>query len=235
MKKIEFEDNQGVVLQYTAAGSLERVAAFVIDYVLLAVLIFFLALLENTIGSTLSAGLSAVLFAFWSLLQERISGGRSLGKWILGLQVVKLDGSDLRFDDSVQRWVMRIVDVILSSGTVAILSIEASPRAQRIGDVLADTTVVKTRNLRLSLKSLLSLDELAGEKSHYPQAVGLEEKEVLFIQEALERYKKNTHLEHKELLEELSKRICHTLDISPANEPRVFLEQLMRDYVRLTR
>lgn len=237
MKKIEFEDNQGVVLQYATANSAERLASWFLDYVSLGVLLFVLGLILGFSGASegVVLGVITTLFFTYSLLLERLTGGRSIGKAIMGLRVVRLDGEELQFDDSFQRWIMRLIDGFFSLSAVAILSIEGSPRAQRLGDVLADTTVVKVKNLRLSLSSLLSLDQLQEAPAKYPQASQLGEEQVLFIREALRRFQKKPTESKKKLLEDLAERIRLRLGIDDATREVPLLEQLVKDYVRLTR
>lgn len=237
MKKIEFEDNQGVVLQYATANSAERLASWFLDYVSLGVLLFVLGLILGFSGASegVVLGVITTLFFTYSLLLERLTGGRSIGKAIMGLRVVRLDGGELQFDDSFQRWIMRLIDGFFSLSAVAILSIEGSPRAQRLGDVLADTTVVKVKNLRLSLSSLLSLDQLQEAPAKYPQASQLGEEQVLFIREALRRFQKKPTESKKKLLEDLAERIRLRLGIDDATREVPLLEQLVKDYVRLTR
>lgn len=237
MKKIEFEDNQGVVLQYATANSAERLASWFLDYVSLGILLFVLGLVLGLSGASegIILGFVTTLFFTYSLLLERLTGGRSIGKAIMGLRVVRLDGEELQFDDSFQRWIMRLIDGFFSLSAVAILSIEGSPRAQRLGDVLADTTVVKVKNLRLSLSSLLSLDQLQEAPAKYPQAAELGEEQVLFIREALRRFQKKPTESKKKLLEDLAQRIRLQLGIDDATREVPLLEQLVKDYVRLTR
>lgn len=237
MKNLEFEDNQGVVLLYTAANSIERVASMIIDYAVLFVLFMMVGLIQSmaNVGSSFDY-LFFLVFVGYSLILERLTKGQSIGKMALGLRVVKLDGSDLNFDDSFQRWILRIIDIFLGLGSVAILSIESSPRAQRLGDVLADTSVVKTRNVRVPLDKLLSLDKLEYSEAKYERAGELKEAEVLFIRKVVVRSKKYTNDSSKQLLYDTAKRIASRLgEVVPAGGHQKFLEEVIRDYVRLTR
>ena len=237
MKKIELEDNQGVVLQYATANSAERLASWFLDYISLGILLFVLAILLQLMHASegIIMGSTTTLFFTYSLLLERLTGGRSIGKAIMGLRVVRLDGEELQFDDSFQRWIMRLIDGFFSLSAIAILSIEGSPRAQRLGDILADTTVVKAKNLRLSLLSLKSLDQLQEAPAKYPQASQLAEEQVLFIREALRRFQRKPNQSKKELVETLAQRIRLQLAIDDATREVPMLEQLVKDYVRLTR
>ena len=68
----------------------------------------------------------------------------SAGKWLMGLVVVRLDGSDPGLRAAVIRTVTRLVDG-LGFYTVGALLVWSSGRRQRLGDRLAGTLVVRVR------------------------------------------------------------------------------------------
>jgi uncharacterized RDD family membrane protein YckC len=79
-----------------------------------------------------------VLEALWS---------RTVGKFLQGLVVRKLDGSRCDWTAALIRGALRIVEVnpLLLGGLPAGLVIIASQRKQRIGDLLAGTVVVSNQ------------------------------------------------------------------------------------------
>ena len=79
-----------------------------------------------------------VLEALWS---------RTLGKYIQGLVVRKLDGNRCDWTAALIRGFLRIFEVnpLLLGGLPAGLAIIASERKQRIGDMLAGTVVVSDK------------------------------------------------------------------------------------------
>ena len=79
-----------------------------------------------------------VLEALWS---------RTLGKFVQGLVVRKLDGNRCDWRAALIRGSLRIVEVnpLLLGGLPAGLVIIASERKQRIGDLLAGTVVVSNK------------------------------------------------------------------------------------------
>ena len=77
---------------------------------------------------------------------ETLSRGKSLGKAATGLRVVRLDGGPVRFRHSLVRaMALFFVDLWFSSGLVGTLSCVSTRRAQRVGDMLAGTMVIRER------------------------------------------------------------------------------------------
>jgi uncharacterized RDD family membrane protein YckC len=68
--------------------------------------------------------------------------GRSLGKLVTGLRVVRADGSPLRLVDALIRNILRPVDGLFVY-LVGLIAIMCTARAQRIGDLAAHTLVVR--------------------------------------------------------------------------------------------
>jgi uncharacterized RDD family membrane protein YckC len=74
--------------------------------------------------------------------------GATVGKMVLGIRVVKLDGSDIGWSQAIVRNLLRIVDELPPAipyllGGVLILN---SSRRQRLGDRFAGTVVVRRRS-----------------------------------------------------------------------------------------
>jgi uncharacterized RDD family membrane protein YckC len=69
--------------------------------------------------------------------------GRSIGKMIMGLRVVRLDGGTPDASALLTRNFLRVLDVGLAG--VPLVFIAFSPLRQRIGDVAAGTVVIRDR------------------------------------------------------------------------------------------
>lgn len=76
---------------------------------------------------------------------ETLSHGRSLGKLVLGLRVVRDDGGPIRFRHALVRGVVGFVELLLTLGSVACVASLISARGRRLGDVFAGTLVVRER------------------------------------------------------------------------------------------
>lgn len=73
--------------------------------------------------------------------------GYSVGKWVLGLQVFSIDGSNPGLRQVVARRVANWIDFYLTLGLGALGAVVLSPRRQRLGDRLAGTVVREVKPL----------------------------------------------------------------------------------------
>ncbi|MEX2425172.1 MAG: RDD family protein [Thermomicrobiaceae bacterium] len=132
-----------------------RFLATVLDSIVLMVPLFALGLvLGGTSGEADGAsfaleGAAALLymlisFSLWLGYYTVLEGtyGATLGKMILGLQVVHLDGSKINISTALVRNALRLIDGLFTYLVAAIL-IWTSPTRQRLGDRVAKTTVVR--------------------------------------------------------------------------------------------
>ncbi len=103
----------------------------------------------SAIGNLLPLFLAVLILfqvvAEWGyfLVSEMTTGGRSLGKAVVGLRVVGDGGGRLGLRASLVRNLLRLVDVLPSSYLVGLVTMLVSPEGKRIGDLVAGTVVVR--------------------------------------------------------------------------------------------
>ncbi len=109
-------------------------------------------ILVSATSSMDSAAVAAVSVAAFVLVQvgipiviETLSQGRSLGKLICGLRVVREDGGPIRFRHALVRGAMGAIEIVMTMGVVAAISSLVSARGRRLGDVFAGTLVIRER------------------------------------------------------------------------------------------
>ena len=124
------------VVTTTKAGFWVRVVATIIDWVILAVIGF---VLQNILGG-LSGIVSfvvnvAYLVYFWS------TTGQTIGHKVMGLRVVRTDGSSLDMSRAVIRYVGMIVAAIPLG--LGFIWVALDDRKQGWHDKIADTSVIK--------------------------------------------------------------------------------------------
>lgn len=149
---------EGVVLQVRIARMPTRALACAIDVLLQGVvLLTMLGLLAGfLIGEDASEALVVALIFIVVLLvvvgyrvvMETLTRGRTVGKMMLGLKVVRDDGSSIRFRHALVRTLMWFfVDFApwfaASPGIVASLM---NKQGKRIGDMVAGTVVIRERH-----------------------------------------------------------------------------------------
>jgi uncharacterized RDD family membrane protein YckC len=147
---------EAVVLELYPASFVVRALALVADLVMIAVLgVILLVLLHFAAGSIdPAAGTAIVLVSSLGLvlgvpiLVETLTRGRSLGKWLAGLRVVRDDGGPIRFRHALIRGLLSILEIYQSFGSIALIVSLLNRRGKRIGDLLAGTYVIRERTPR---------------------------------------------------------------------------------------
>jgi uncharacterized RDD family membrane protein YckC len=151
---VEFEDRiqiatpEGVDLELTLAGLGSRFVAELLDVLIQVVLIVVIALGLSTLGGYGEAMVFVVIFAVLFLYHpffELAAGGRTPGKRWTGLRVVMEGGGAIGLRASVIRNVIRLLDFLPTAYVVGSIAILVSARNQRVGDLAADTIVVRER------------------------------------------------------------------------------------------
>jgi uncharacterized RDD family membrane protein YckC len=158
---MEFEDRltiatpEGVDLELTLAGVGSRFAAALIDFLIQVSIIIALALVlrvgigvdesGNGYANAAFVVIAFMLFVGYDICFEVLASGRTPGKRLNGLRVVRENGAPVTFSASAVRNVLRLIDILPGTYLVGIGSILLSSRNQRLGDHAAGTLVVRER------------------------------------------------------------------------------------------
>jgi uncharacterized RDD family membrane protein YckC len=125
----------------------KRILAFLIDAVgvglLVGVVSEVLAVISETLG-VLVGGLGTLLFFAYFIYFEA-EYGQTVGKMVMDIVVVTEDGDPITYRDSAIRTLLRIVDALPFFYVVGLVAIFVTDRKQRVGDLVADTVVVKAK------------------------------------------------------------------------------------------
>ncbi|HUH46193.1 MAG TPA: RDD family protein, partial [Arenibacter sp.] len=128
--------------------------AFLIDGSILYLYALLVQLIGDAIGYVFDdnwtqIGLVGLIFLpamCYSLLMHSLFNGRTVGKMLLQIRVVRMDGTPVHWSHLLVRWMLRLVDIWLFFGSVGILSILFTDKKQRLGDAAAGTVVISTKN-----------------------------------------------------------------------------------------
>ena len=238
MKTIDIQTTHNVIIEKGLASVGIRLGAFFLDTVFLVILILITSTVLSAFDSQLLLGLvlSIELF-FFNLLLEIAFNGQSFGKKILGIGIIRLDGKELTFSDLFSRWSVRFIDIYMSLGTIAFLTITTSINGQRLGDRMANTIVVQKKDRSyFSLKEISKLKNAIDYETDYNTVTRLSDKDVLLIKKTLQLNMKYPTKNNKEALGLLSDRVEDILGLDKVHQDKVkFLQTIMRDYIALTR
>lgn len=136
---------EGIDLDLVLAGVGSRGAAFLIDLLLQVLVLGAVTAGAGVAGGVAPAVVAVAVFLIflgYPILAEGFAGGRTVGKAVLGISVVSVDGTAGTFLAATIRNVVRLVDSLPGVYLVGIVSVLATSRNQRVGDLAAGTLVV---------------------------------------------------------------------------------------------
>lgn len=143
---------EGVVLDFDLAGIASRLLARMIDSIiqLTALYVTMMILIVVSLSSPTVAIVSAIVVAFtllflYPMVLEAFWGGRTVGKYVLGLRVVTTEGGPARLRHTAIRSMLQLIDVFATFGGAAVLAALMSQNGQRLGDMAAGTHVIRER------------------------------------------------------------------------------------------
>ncbi|MBD2724074.1 RDD family protein [Hymenobacter armeniacus] len=235
MASIRVQTAQNVSLEYEVASLGDRIVAAILDNLILGAWVAALAVLFamgklNSTASMVTLGvLAGVPYVFYHLACEVFFNGQSIGKKARDIRVMRLDGTAPSLGDYLLRWLLRIVDTGLMGGLVAIITIAANGRGQRLGDLAAGTTVVKVRP-QASSALAPTLSSVAGYQPVFPQAALLADHDVALIRQLANQASARNNYE---LLNELANKVKEITGIQTDLQDVPFLQTVLRDHAHL--
>lgn len=228
---------QFVRINQTPASVGERLIARIIDYLLLGIYVICTIYILSglNISSTLGESYYFILLLLflpvlcYSLLCEVFYNGQSAGKRLLNIRVVKADGSTPSLSAYFLRWLLYVVDVPLTSG-LGVLVMLINKNNQRLGDLAANTIVIKEKDYRKIQVSLDEFDYLTkGYHPQYPLAADLSLEQINVINKTLDAFTKDRQVHIKQL----ASKVRSVLAVSNTTEQTSdenFLQTVIRDY-----
>jgi uncharacterized membrane protein SpoIIM required for sporulation/uncharacterized RDD family membrane protein YckC len=162
--QLDVETPEQVEVRFELAGLGSRVAAFVIDLIIITLALFVLAIVATVFspsgggaaeaGSAAGSWVAAILIILTSFailiyftLFEGLGGGRTPGKRSLGIRVLMDTGRRLTFGAAAIRNILRTIDFFfpLAPALPGMLFVFLSKSRKRLGDMAAGTIVVRDR------------------------------------------------------------------------------------------
>ena len=143
---------EGIEFVLYPAGILIRSCAWAIDCFIQGVILLGLTITAGVLGEALGIWfLFLMTFAldwFYHMAFEIFNRGQSPGKRLMGIRVVRGDGSPVNPGASFLRNLLRFADSFMFLYLIAFICMLVSPAFRRCGDWAADTMVVYTDHAR---------------------------------------------------------------------------------------
>ena len=188
----DVETPEHIRFRYRAAGPARRAVAYLVDLLVRGaagfILILLLSIAGLSFGAHASQGLVLIgIFALewcYYVLFESLWGGRTLGKRVTNLRVVKEGGYPITFLDSVLRNLLRAADFLPAGYALGMLVLARDERFRRLGDRVAGTLVVVEETTRVSTRLEISPPPTPEELERIPARPSLDAQDL----EALELF-----------------------------------------------
>jgi uncharacterized RDD family membrane protein YckC len=261
MSTIRIPTNFNIDLDFEIPEFYRRLLALLTD---MLILFFYLkiemAILENVQSSRNIFNsdaqsdlqwLSLILFMpviLYHPVCEITMNGQSIGKKILGLRVVNINGGKPSISQFLIRWLIRtsdimIVVIILSNLAIFlrfnltviismllfvtdIVLVITTRKAQRLGDILANTILIRV-NTKSSINETVFMDVADNYVPSFPQIMQLSDRDINAIKSILDTARKKGDYR---MADAAADKIKSHLKISSALSPFDFLDTLLRDY-----
>ena len=183
MENIDIQTSQNIAIEQSLASVGERIVATALDYVFMILYIIIVSILGGLTKSTPVIFLFMIQALLYHLILEMMMKGQSPGKKIMKIKVVKIDGTQATFFTYFIRWIFRLVDITMLFGSIATITIIINGKGQRLGDIAANTTVIRLKNK--SLESGIFTDLPDNYNLNYPQVSRLTDSDISIAWEVL--------------------------------------------------
>ncbi|MEN2487652.1 RDD family protein [Flavobacterium sp. B11] len=240
MSELSINTTQNVKINFIAASVGERLGAFFIDlfiiicYITALSIVLFDWLQLDRLMVNLDGWSRGAIFLLlyspvivYSLVLESVFEGQSLGKKIVKIKVVKIDGYQASFGDYLIRWFFRVIDFLTFFGLPGLISVITSQKSQRLGDMAAGTAVITLKN-RINISHTI-LEEI-GEAyvPTYPLVIKLSDNDMRIIKETFQKATaKNDH----EIIYKLVAKIESVAGIkNQSGNNSDFIRVILKDY-----
>lgn len=243
-KEVIIETPEKIRFSYQIAEIGTRITAYVIDQIIqiIVILIIIWPVLGYAVTFSaknmtyLTAAFLVIIFFlmrwFYFVLFELIMEGQSPGKRMLRIRVIRDNGDSLNFETIIFRNFLRIVDDFpmfpLLGGFITLID----PLSRRLGDLVANTIVVKEIHYRLQLPDFqVNLNRLKTDREFIPVKRRLTENELYIIRRFLNECHKLPVEKGTEIALNLAKQTQKKLGIEEEiTDAFLFLERIYHQH-----
>lgn len=232
-----FITSQDVRITQTPASLVARGFAFVVDYIIIALMYFLIINVTPVISKAIDLGDFGFYISFvvlflpltYPLIAEAFFNGQTVGKLIMKIRVVTLEGGGPKLTSLILRWITLPFDLVLAMG-FGELCVFFTERQQRLGDLVAGTWVVRTQTYESNRINLTAYTPPENYVPIYPKAKDLKPHQAALIDEALMNLYLDDSIDLRLALSNLKPKVEAIVGEAKEEDTSVFLSHVVRDY-----
>ncbi len=258
MSLIQIETPFNIDLEFEIAEVYKRLLAYLADFTLL--LFYFVSMKYFYYGGFNLTGIAtlkshmgldiltiSIPMLLYSLVCEVMMHGQTIGKKIMNIRIISLDGGEPSLSQYTIRWIFKvfewpfffgytffslqsIVGYILMTGfwgLVVLIFIAVSKKNQRLGDIAANTVVINTVS-PFSVNDTVFME--IADKNYvvtFPEVLKLSDRDINTIKNVVNLYHKEYNTQ---ICDRLAWKVQEVLNIQTSMYSISFLETLLADY-----
>jgi len=258
MSVIQIATPFNIDLEFEIAEFHKRLFAYLIDFTLL--ILYFTAMkymyyggfeqaseevLKSHVGiDILTISLPMLLY---SLVTEVMMHGQTIGKKLMNIRVISLDGGEAELSQYLVRWMFKVFEwpfffgytiftrgniiayIIVTGffGIIVVIIIAVSKKNQRLGDLAANTVVVNTKSIFTVEDTVFMEIQQTNYVVKFPEVLKLSDRDINTIKNVTSMFYKN---HNTETCARVSMKVQEVLKIQTDMYAIDFLEKLLADY-----
>ena len=241
-------------LEFEIAEFHKRLFAYFIDFAILLIYLYSMKYVlydELLLNWDSNLGLDILLISvpmlLYSFVTELLFNGQTIGKKLMAIRVISLEGGEPAFGQYLLRWVTKFYEWPFLFGYIAfsnanllgyafitgllgiavVIIIAISNKNQRLGDMTAGTVVVNTKSALTVADTVFMQIDKSDYKVLFPDVMRLSDRDINTIKGVLTQAGKTNNYE---MCNRVSMKIKEVLNINSDMHVDQFLEKLLKDY-----
>ncbi len=254
MATVQINTAFNVGLDFEIAPFHKRLLAYIIDFIMMAIYLFAMKSFlydELDLSQENNTGFDILVISLpllcYSLITEVLMNGQTLGKKLMMIRVISLEGGEPTLGQFILRWITKLFEWPFLFGYIygssvalfvymfytcffgigVVITILISKKSQRLGDMAAGTVVVDARSY-MSVQDTIFIDVHTHDyKVSYPEVMRLSDTDINTIKAVLTQSRKTNNHDTSMRVEY---KIKEVLGIQSKLSSTDFLEKLLEDY-----
>ena len=234
MDTLSIGTSQNIHIEQPIASIGERVAATLLDLLFIGCYYIAVLILSRFIHSDTLILIFSVPPSLYSLISELAMNGQSWGKRLMKIKVVNTDGTSATFSGYFLRWITRLIEVLATVGSLATITIILNRKGQRLGDIAANTAVIRLKDK--SLRETIYIPVPDNYTVIYPEVSKLSANDIYTIKEVLDMLRaKKMSSQTLALAQKAHVAIEQKLGVKANQATAPFLQTVLLDYNYMNR